>query len=138
MDRSEKLYLPLHDLAQQGQTGLHLLRRVGGLDGGGDDGDVLSRGGDTVRETDHADVDVVLALDLLGGDDDLNGLGVVGAGDGVVEDADGAHHAADGAALAAAEVGRVADDDVGGGHLYAHIPSRRHEHTNKIKQNKIK
>ena len=67
---------------------------------------------------DEDDVDVVLALELRGGDDDLERLGVVRVGDRVVEEADGPRDLARQRALVVLlEVGRVAEDEGGLGDL---------------------
>ena len=43
----------------------------------------------------HGHVDVGAAVDLLLGNDDLRGEGVLGVGDGVIHQADAADHLAD-------------------------------------------
>ena len=55
---------PLHDLPDEREARGDLLHGVGGLHGGGHDGNVLACRGHAVREAHHAHVDVVLALHL--------------------------------------------------------------------------
>jgi len=101
----------LNNIAQKSEAGLQLLDGRGGLHSGGHYGDVGARSGHVVCGAHHAHVDVVAALHLRGGDDDLNGLRIVRTCDGVVQDADGASHLASGAGLGGIEVGWVTHDD---------------------------
>lgn len=103
----------LLDLAEALQTGLELQVVVCGcLSDGGDDGNPVALGADVVCGRDAGDVNVlsksvnanqfwgackgltVLPADLRLRDDQLCGVGVVGAGQGVLEHADSTQHMA--------------------------------------------
>lgn len=92
-----------------GSLDLVLSVRLGTLEDGGHHCDVPAIGGDSLLGRHDGDVDVVLALELLGGDDELEGVGVVGVGHGVLHEDDGAD---DGAVLL--HLGGLESEHVGG------------------------
>jgi hypothetical protein len=115
IQRDRRAHELLLDLSQTLQAGLQLQMVVGlGFGDGGDDGDVVALGADVVGGRDHGDVDVVFAADLGLRDDELEGVGLVGAVDGVVENADGFEEVADYLDFAG-EVGGVAEEHFGFG-----------------------
>ncbi len=72
---------------------------------------IITSGGDHVRMTDDANVDVILAPDLTRGNNNLQRLGVVRAVHGVVQDANRPDNLARYTCLGLGEVARISDDN---------------------------
>lgn len=115
----------VEDGAEETDTREALSLGVVSLDSGGDDGDVLSVGGDVVGVRDDSDVDIVATVDLVLGDDDLDRVDVLGVGDGVVEDADDADDLS-GRLDLVGKVRGVTDDEAGLGNLLTRAHSSKH------------
>mmetsp|Transcript_113472 Transcript_113472/g.331602 ORF Transcript_113472/g.331602 Transcript_113472/m.331602 type:complete len:390 (-) Transcript_113472:364-1533(-) len=120
----------LHELLEHGpqqlQPGLDLLLWVRRLYNRAHNGHVLALGCDAVVKGDHHDVDVVPALHLLLGDDDLARVGrravlVLDVWNGCAKDANAADNLPPHGRLLRSRVGWVADDRLAPGNLLARL-----------------
>jgi len=95
--------------SEKSKTGLDLLLGVGSFDNGRNDGEIVVLFADVVRGRNTGDVDVILALDLVLGNDQLDRVAVIGVGDRTLEQADRANDAV-GLVDLCGSIGGVAND----------------------------